>query len=209
MLRLFICLLLLSLQAQAQTTTVNLSCTLPTKNTDESDIPATGPTSLNTLGVLYSACADADLDLVNALEYKQVVEDSADLVCSAAIEIGVPGDWCFRAYVRSVNDIRSDLSNLVVKNVQPAWPPNPPLELSITEEDMQVFSVLRRPGPAQNAPARFENVGWFLTAPIGTAPAGTPCDSSQKLNGMYSIPVDAVVMTTGGEPPIIAMAFCE
>lgn len=72
--------------------------------------------------------------------------------------------------------------------------PQPPVIL--LPEERTVFHVIKQPNS-------------FVLLPIGTAPAGTPCDPNQTVNGHGAVPTDAVAWSPGSTArPVVVVAQC-
>lgn len=86
----------------------------------------------------------------------------------------------------------SDLSNEAMK-VIPALVPMPPTMLTVS--NLTVWDIVKQ-----------ENKFVFLG--VGTVPNGTPCDSTQTVNGRYAVPFDSVEWFGNVRPPVV-VADCS
>lgn len=88
---------------------------------------------------------------------------------------------------------QSDYSNEVAK-MGDATTPLPPI---IIESSRAVYTVIKQPDV-------------FVLLPIGTVPAGTPCDPNNTVNGRGAVPNSAVIWTSPtGSRPIVVVAECN
>lgn len=160
----------------------------PTKNTDGSTIPASGTGRLTGNRLEWGTCTGT------APSYAFGVKSGEQIFTAPATTYTVtglaPGTWCFRAYASTTYG-ESAPSGVAFKTIAPPLP-QPPSGLVIA--DTTVFTVVKRPDR-------------FVMLPVGTAPAGTPCDTSQSVNGYYVIP-RAVVTWSGTVRPDVVVATC-
>lgn len=106
-------------------------------------------------------------------------------VCEATVVLD-PGDWYFVA--TSVNELgeESAYSNEVTKTV-PNPVPSPPTNLTVVGQTVFSYSI------SENKLAMIE---------VGTVPVGTPCDTTQSMNGLYLVPRESVNWLGSVQPPI-------
>ncbi len=117
------CLLLASMAVAAAVVTT--SWTNATKNTDDTDIPATGPASLVSTTVEWSACGAGDTFTTRAGAITAPAAQTTAPTPNLA-----PGRWCFRAFHTNAAGVSSDPTSVLVSDV-PAPKPKPPTNFSI------------------------------------------------------------------------------
>lgn len=162
-----------------------------TQNVDGTPIPTdlTDPSSLASTVIMWGSCLIGDIPDLPILE-QTVPTTVPGLAESTVINIVTPGRYCFMAFHINKKGLLSDLSTPTIRIV--ANTPAPPNNLIV--QDMVVFYVIQQPGT-------------FILLPIGTVPAGTVCDSTQSVNGFFSVPVDEVTWT-GTVRPLVVVAQC-
>lgn len=163
-----------------------LTWTLATQNTDGTAIPASGPTSLASTRVEWGSCSGSNFGTKAG---EQVVAKPAVTYTVTGL---APGTWCFRAYSRNTYGAESDPTNVVSKVIAPPTP-QPPGTLTVTVQT--VYQVI---GTA-NA---------FALIPVGNAPAGTQCDTTQSILGRYVVPRESVTWY-GSVRPQAVVADCS
>lgn len=168
--RLLVLLVLFTGSAFADTVTV--SWQNATKNTDGSDIVASGPGSLVQTTIYYSKCVNGDLasDPPARVVAPSVLETDFDL--------SEPADWCFRGTHTNTYGQESEVSNLAVKAVAPPIP-DPPQNLVVLASNLAAYAV----------ETTHNRVNVYQ---VGFVPAGTACDTSMSVNGRYVVPIEAV-----------------
>lgn len=120
-----ILVLVLSLIATvAVAATASLTWTNATKNTDGSNIPATGPGSLASTTVEYGSCSGSNF----GAKIGEVVV--AGTIINATVPGLEPGTYCFRAKHTNTYGESSDWTAAVSKTYA-APKPNPPSNFSI------------------------------------------------------------------------------
>ena len=163
-----------------------LTWTLATANTDGSAIPATGPTSLAATRVEWGTCSGSNFGTASG---QQTVATPATTYTITGLAAGT---WCFRAYSRTVAGLESAPTNAVTKTILQA-PPQPPGNLTVAAT--VVYQLIGTPDR-------------FATIPVGTIPAGTPCDTTQAVLGLYVVP-RAAVTWYGSTRPQSVLAQCS
>jgi len=182
-------LLLTLLATSAFGANADLTWISATQNTDNTPIPATCTVApcgrLVTTVVEYGTCSAP-----NVFGVKQGEITVASPAVAATVNMVVVQNYCFR--VAHVNDysMQGAFSNVVVK-VNPAPVPNAPSGLTTPATvAYQVLPTLNR--ISLNA--------------VGTVPAGTACDTSQSVNGLYAVPRDAVIWYGNVRPQVVVAA---
>lgn len=163
-----------------------LTWTLATANTDGTAIPASGPTSLAATRVEWGTCSGSNFGTASG---QQIVATPAVTYTVTGLAAGV---WCFRAYSRTVAGLESAPTVVVTKTILQA-PPNPPGNLTVAA--LVVYQLIGTPDR-------------FATIPVGTIPAGTVCDATQAVLGMYVVP-RAAVTWYGSTRPQSVLAQCS
>lgn len=163
-----------------------LTWTLATANTDGSAIPASGPTSLAATRVEWGTCSGSNFGTASG---QQTVATPATTYTITGLAAGT---WCFRAYSRTVAGLESAPTNAVTKTILQA-PPQPPGNLTVAAT--VVYQLIGTPDR-------------FATIPVGTIPAGTPCDTTQAVLGLYVVP-RAAVTWYGSTRPQSVLAQCS
>lgn len=163
-----------------------LTWTLATQNTDGTAIPASGPTSLASTRVEWGSCSGSNFGTKAG---EQVVAKPATTYTITNLSAGT---YCFRAYSRTVAGVESAPTNVVSKTILPA-PPQPPGNLTVAAT--VVYQLIGTPDR-------------FATIPVGTIPAGTPCDTTQAVLGLYVVP-RAAVTWYGSTRPQSVLAQCS
>ena len=106
---------------------------------------------------------------------------------------GVEGERFFIVVVTDANDVDSGPSNEVSKVIVDVEP-EAITSLAVSET---VFTVVKQPNR-------------FLLLPVGTVPAGTPCDPNNSTNGLGAVPTSAVQWTSPtGSRPVVVVARCD
>lgn len=166
--------------AEAQLTWVQ-----PTQNVDGSSIPASGEGRLIGNRAEWGTCNGTAFG-IKAGEQAFATPTTAYTVTGLT-----PGTWCFRVYASSTYG-ESGPSNVAQKVITPPLP-KPPTGLTVA--DGTAFTVLKREDR-------------FVLLPVGTVPAGTACDTTQSVNGMYVVPRDAVTWS-GTVKPVVVVSACS
>lgn len=175
--QLLILLGLLALATPVVAGDISLSWTAPTQNTDGT--PYVDPDGYK---VYYG--------LTNGGPYPTII----DVPDPATLTVDVLGltsaTYYFVATAYNTSAQESGFSNQAIKTITSL--PNPPLNLTI--QDLVVYTVIKQ-----------ENK--FVLLPVGTAPAGTTCDTTQSVNGKYAVPRDQVTWS-GTIEPLVVVAQC-
>jgi len=104
-----------------------------------------------------------------------------------------PGSYFVAATALDAQGNESAYSNEVIK-AEVRTEPLPPV-IFLTSQ--VAYTVVKQPDR-------------FVLVPIGTVPAGTPCDPNQSVNGYGVVPNSAVVWTSStGARPIVVVAQCN
>jgi len=109
----------------AGATTVTVTWSPPTQNTDDSAIPASGAGSLKTYRIEYGTCSAPGVFAVKAGEVTRTAPAS-----STVLNLN-PGTTCVRVFVANTYDVESDASN-VATSVVPFPRPKAPTQTSAT-----------------------------------------------------------------------------
>lgn len=167
-----------------------LSWVNPTTNVDGSTIPSTGTTRLLLTRIEYGTCAGTAPSYTFGTKQGEATFNAP--ATTGTTTGHSPGTTvCFRAYARNAENTESAPSNVAAKVFAPAQPA-PPSLLSVA--DTTVYTVVK-------------STDRFVMLPVGTAPAGTACDTSQSVNGKYVIPRDTVTWS-GNVKPLVVVADC-
>lgn len=118
-------LLALCFTGIARAATVTYSGTNPTKNTDGTDIPATGAGSLTTLRVEFGSCSAPGVFGTKAGEVSRT-SPAAGANFTGSLNLQ-PGTSCVRIFVANTFGSESDPSNVAVRVVDPPKPMPPVL----------------------------------------------------------------------------------
>lgn len=184
--RLLIALLACLLSLPAAAGDMVLTWTHPTKNTDNTNIPASGPGSLTGTRVEWGTCSGNNFGTKAG---EQVVAAPA---ATYTVTNLAPGKWCARVYARNTYSQESAPTNAVSKVLE-APTPNPPSDLTV--RDLVVYQVIG-------------TLDRIALLPVGTVPAGTTCDPTQTVNGFYAVP-RAAVTWYGSVKPQVVVASCS
>lgn len=117
-------LLLLCFVGIASAATVTYSGTNPTKNTDGTDIPATGAGSLTQLRIEYGTCVGTAFGTKAGEVTRTSPAAGANFTGSLNLQ---PGTSCLRIFVQNTYGAESDPSNVVTRVVDPPKPMPPTL----------------------------------------------------------------------------------
>lgn len=161
--------------------TVNLTWTNPTKNTNGTAVGTILSTRLE-----YGTCSGSAFGTKSG-EWVQTGAAAASTSPDLA-----PSTWCFRAYTKTANG-ESAASNVAQKAI-PAPLPNPPTNLVADASNLTAYGISQTPDK-------------LTTFPVGTISAGTACDPSTTLNGLYRVPRSAV-QWAGNVMPAVTFAAC-
>jgi len=193
-----IVLLLLALSSIAhaqQAGTALLTWTNATYNTDTSEIVSDGDGALAYTTINYSLCVNGDIDSANIKSHYV----SANRTSTTVSTEGPIGDYCFRGTHTNSYGQTSDLSSIAVKTVatagQPRTPVTPTALTVLATTDPTVYTIIRQ-----------ENK--FVLLPVGTVPANTACDGSQKINDHYVVDRNLVTWS-GTVKPAVVVAQCS
>jgi hypothetical protein len=144
----------------AEAATVTYSGTNPTKNTDDSTIPATGAGSLTSLRIEYGTCSAPG---VFGTKVDEVTRTSPAAGANFTGSLNLqPGTSCLRIFVKNTYGVESDPSNVAVRVVEPPKPMPP----SLATTAPQVYDV--KPNEQTFAFDRGRQVG--------TVKLGAACD---------------------------------
>lgn len=160
----------------------------PTHNTDNTPIPATGPTALAETLLDYSLCLNGAVDPAETVRRVEPQPSERHVVPALPA-----GEYCIQAYAVNNQASVSDPSNIATKTI---IIPQVPGMLTVT--DMVAHTILFR----RNR---------LVLLPIGTVPGGTQCDPTQIVNDHYAVPVEVVVWTNtepGAVRPEMVVAKC-
>jgi len=164
--------------------------TQPTKLADGSPTPASGPGAITAYRVEYilgpSGCATWPTGTSTSQSY-------GPTVLSATITGLGFGTWCFRAYASNSGG-ESVPSNIAPDTIA-VPPPGPPGDGTIHVADLTIYDIVKQPGK-------------LVMLAVGTVPAGTQCDTTQTVNGLYAVPTDAAHWF-GNVRPVIVFAQCS
>lgn len=182
----------------AQAADITLSWTNATRNDDatpenpEGTLIPTDPTDPNALATttIYWGACDANDNPVDPLQQQSVTTTVPGQAESLQVIITTPGRWCFVGTHTNVAGNESDLSNPVFRTV--ASVPQPPQNLTVNA--ITVYYVIQR-----------ENR--FVMLPVGTIPVGTPCSSTEYVNGYYAVDRNLVTWSSGTQP-LVVVAQC-
>jgi hypothetical protein len=117
--------LITALCVKAEAATVTYSGTNPTKNTDGTDIPASGAGSLTTLRLEYGTCSAPGVFGTKAGEVSRA-SPAAGANFTGSLNLN-PGTSCLRIFVQNTYGTESDPSNVTVRVVDPPKPMPPTL----------------------------------------------------------------------------------
>ena len=190
MIKNFIVLSLLSVSC-AYAGTVPLNITLPTKNEDTSNIPATGVGSLVSLKAEWGTCSGA---LFGTKIGEVVITTLTSPVTNYSVTNIPAGSYCFRAYATkstSTGTLQSNPTNALPVTV-PDSPPNPPV---LTVSEPTAYTLVKI------------NDGIMMTR-VGDVPLGTQCIKEQTANGYYVVPRNSVTFA-GTIRPVVVFAKCS
>lgn len=186
-------LVLLSAPAMAQST-ANLSWVNATKNTDNTNIPATGVGSLTRTTVDYGTCTAAPVKTFNVKQGEMFIAPPAN---TATVALVVIQEYCFRAWHTNTYGNTSPFSNVVAKaNLPPT--PQAPSGLTVAA-DLTAYSDDKiRNGKLMRA--------------VGVVAAGTSCNTSEALIAQgvtyYAVPAAAVTASPGTALPLVVYSRC-
>jgi hypothetical protein len=127
----------------------------------------------------------------DGVSFPQVYDIPDPLATSYVVTGLAEGTYYFAATAYDTSDNESVLSNIVNKALVTA--PAPPGGLTIS--NLTVFTIVKQ-----------ENR--FVLVAVGTAPAGTPCDNQQSVNGRYAVSRDSVTWS-GNIEPLVVVADCS
>jgi hypothetical protein len=163
-----------------------ITWTMPTQNTDNSAIPASGSGSIASTRVEWGTCSGTSFGTKAG---ERIVNAPATTTTITGLTSG--STFCFRAFVRNTAGAESAASN-VVSRVMPSPTPKPPV-LSST---VSVVWSYKRAGPHETLEV------------VGSAPIGTECGALiVAAAGMYELPRGSYTLDRplrGGTP----VTFC-
>ncbi len=181
---------------------VTVSWTNATQNEDGTDIPvppATAATSLVSTTLKWGACNPDDTPALPLLEatFPTTVPGNSE---TQTVFIFTPGRWCFIGVHTNAGDPANNIDPQTSADSNPAFKmvimvPEPPQNLMVVEPDLIVWDILKEDDEYK-----------FLG--VGQVPGGTPCDSSQRVNGRYVVPNDLVQWFGNVRPPVV-VADCS
>lgn len=169
----------LMLTALAYAGTAELSWTPPTKNTDGSTIPATGPDSLASYKVYYGTANNALNQSLSAPGSPFNVTDLAN------------GTWYFAVSAVNASGVEGPRTSVVSRTFAP---PTPAAPTGLTVRALTAYTLVK-------------GKDRFVLLPVGTVPADTPCNPNQTVNGYYVVPTSAVTWS-GTVRPDVVVANC-
>lgn len=105
----------------AAASTLTVTWTNPTLNTDDSNIPDTGAESLQVARIEYGTCSASNVFGVKAGEFTRTRVTGQSMPTSATNNVP-PGLTCVRVYVSNVAGKESDASNVASRTVEPSKP---------------------------------------------------------------------------------------
>jgi hypothetical protein len=154
--------------------------TAPTENVDGSDLD-------DLFGYrIYYGASSRDYDSIILI---------GDAAATCHQWVPAPGDYFIAMTAIDDDGNESAYSNEVLKN-EPVPDPGPLPPVILAQEET-VYTVVKQPDR-------------FVLIPIGTVPAGTPCDPNQSVNGLGVVPNVAVVWAPGSTVrPIVVVAQCD
>lgn len=160
--------------------------TNPTTRTDGSALPAA---QLRGTRIDYGTCASTSPPAFGSKQGEVLAPAG---VTTVIIPDLVPGVYCAVAYARAINPTDSTIqesaaSNAATKTIVAA-PPSPPTGL--TAQSGVAYTVVKQ-------------IDRFVLLPVGTIPVGTPCITSQSVNGFYAVPRSAVVWAGSVRPDVV------
>jgi hypothetical protein len=135
-------------------------------------------------------------NIYGALQGELLQQLATGVTATTATRTSVdPGVRCY-AVSAVVAGVESAQTAPVCATVAPpvANPPNG-LTVAITVADNTVYTLVKE-------------VDRFVMLPVGTVPAGTPCDPMQNANGYFAVPRASVKFTGNVQPPIV-LAKCS
>ena len=178
-------ILMLATSVNAQEA-VTLTWKNATTNTDGTPL-----TDLIHTNVYYGICTAGDLPTSPNVEQVPGPDETWTTPELAA------GEWCFRASHVNSAGMESVKSNLAVKivNDTTTTEPEPPVDLAVQPENQSAYMIS-------------QTANMLVLVPVGTVPAGTPCDSTMSANGHYLVDRDAVVYV-GTVRPATVFAECS
>jgi len=181
--------MVLSLPLPSLAGELSLGWTNPTLNTDGTPIPATGPLALSGVTAQFTTCSSAAT--VSWPTTPLSVTYTAPLTSGKLFNLTDKQGYCIRLYAQNNNGDKSTFT-VTGFGVASSVLPNPPSGLVVV--DTTVYYVIQQAGK-------------FVLLPVGTVPNGTPCDSTQNVNGHSAVPTSAVTWF-GSVRPIVVVAQC-
>lgn len=186
------CLMLLAMlgliATRAQAADASVSWTMPTQNTDNTPIPATGSGSIASSRVEWGSCigtafgTKAGEATVPAPATSYVVADLA------------PATWCFRAYAKNTFGVESGPSVVVSKVIVPPTPKPPVITVATLAYDLTSRGSIGR------------LVG---KVPLGTACVGDVVKTWKDGSTFYEVPRDSVTLTRQPRSAIVVAKCAE
>jgi hypothetical protein len=153
----------------AEAGTVTYQGTNPTKNTDDSTIPATGAGSLTQLRIEYGTCSAPNVFGTKAGEVTRT-SPAAGATFTGTLNLQ-PGTSCIRILVQNTYGSESDPSNITTRTVDPPKPMPP----TLVSAAPQAYDV--RPNEQTFAFERGRQVG--------TIKLGAACDEDRTTGGDF------------------------
>jgi len=157
---------------------VDLTCTVPTENTDGSTL-----TDLADIKVYWGTTQGGPYDLGS---------DSMGVDCQHTLNLPA-GTYYFVATAINSAGVESDYSNEATRTVLPPQP-QPPTNLAVTASNLTAYAIS-------------QTEDRLVTYPVGTVSEGTSCDASMTVNGKYLVPRSAV-QWAGTVQPQVVVAEC-
>lgn len=178
-------LLVLAASVNAQEA-VTLTWTNATLNTD-----GTPFTDLDYTNIYYGVCDPTTNDVPTSPNVEPV-PGPAETWTTPELAVG---DWCFRATHVNLQAEESAQSNLATRTVVDTIVPQPPLNLTVSATNQAAYAIS-------------QTNDRLVLVPVGTVPAGTPCDGTMSANGRFLVPRDDVVWA-GTARPAVVLAECS
>lgn len=161
---------ILAFSAPAIATDITVDCVAPTKFSDGSSIPTGTTITYNLYGALQG-------------QTKVLLAPSPLPTCHSVRQNVNPGTQCYEV-TAIVAGVESDHSNESCKLIAQPKPQSPSgLTLTVSTSNTTAYKMR-------------QSVGDFAMVPIGTVPAGTPCNTEHDVDGYSLIDRKAVQMSS-------------